>query len=108
MSDGIDFNQLLQQAQAMQEQLTEAQQEQAKQQVTGSAGGGKVTVVMTGDGQVHKVTIAPDVVDPEDVELLEELVVAALRDAANQVAELQESAMDGFDLGGLDGLLGGE
>ncbi len=108
MTDGLDFNALLQQAQAMQEQLAAAQEEQATQEVAGTAGGGKVTITMTGDGQVRNVAIAPDVVDPDDVELLEELVLAAIRDASNQVADLQEQAMGGLDLGGLGDLMGGE
>ncbi len=108
MTDGLDFNALLQQAQAMQEQLTAAQEQQATQEVAGTSGGGKVTIKMTGDGQVRDVSIAPDVVDPDDVELLEELILAAIRDASNQVADLQEQAMGGLDIGDLGGLLGGE
>jgi hypothetical protein len=108
---GFDLNNLLQQAQAMQQQVAEAQEEQARQIVTGSAGGGKVTVEATGDGEYRKVVIAPDVVDPDDVEMLEELVLAAVRDAANQLADLQASAFGNIEmpgLGGLGGLLGGQ
>lgn len=107
---GLDFGALLQQAQAMQEQMAAAQEQQAATIVTGTAGGNKVSVEMTGGGQFVSVSIAPDVVDPTDVELLEELVLAALHNATTQVAELQESAMGQIDMGGLDlgGLLGGE
>ncbi len=108
---GFDLNNLVEQAQAMQQQMLAAQEEQAQQVVTGSAGGGKVTIEATGDGNFHSVSIAPDAVDPDDVELLEELVLAALRDVTNQVAELQNSALGGLDLpdlGGLGGLLGGD
>ncbi len=104
---GLDLGALLQQAQAMQEQMVAAQEQQAAQVVTGTAGGGKVSVQMTGGGEFVSVTIAPDVVDPDDVELLEELVLAALHNATGQVAELQQQSMSGFDLGGLGGLLGG-
>ncbi|MEZ5377039.1 MAG: YbaB/EbfC family nucleoid-associated protein [Acidimicrobiales bacterium] len=106
---GLDFGALLQQAQAMQEQMVAAQEAQAAQVVTGTAGGGKVSIEMTGGGQFVSVSIAPDVVDPDDVELLEELVLAALHNATSQVADLQQEAMGGIDLGGLDlgGLLGG-
>lgn len=106
---GLDFGALLQQAQAMQEQMVAAQEAQASQVVTGTAGGGKVSIEMTGAGQFVGVSIAPDVVDPSDVELLEDLVLAALHNATAQVAELQEQAMGGIDMGGLDlgGLLGG-
>ncbi len=112
---GLDLGALMQQAQELQQQMAEAQERQASQVVTGSAGGGKVTVEMTGGGEFRNVTIAPEAVDPDDVELLEELVLAALRDASAQVAEAAEQAMGGVDLpdlgglgGGLGGLLGGE
>ncbi len=110
MSDpgGLDFNDLLQQAQAMQEQMMAAQEAQAMQTVAGRAGGGKVIIEMTGAGEFRSVTIAPDVVDPADVELLEDLVLAALRDAGAQVIELQQQGLGGLDLGGLGGLLGGQ
>ncbi|MEL6982592.1 MAG: YbaB/EbfC family nucleoid-associated protein, partial [Actinomycetota bacterium] len=108
---GFDLGALVQQAQELQQQMAEAQERQAAQVVTGSAGGGKVTVEMTGGGEFRNVTIAPEAVDPDDVELLEELVLAALRDASAQVASAQEEAMgdvDLPDLGALGGLLGGE
>lgn len=106
---GFDLGALVEQAQAMQEQVMAAQEQQASQVITGSAGGGKVTVEMTGGGEYRNVTIDPDAVDPDDVELLEELVLAALRDAGTQIAEIQESAMGEIglpDMGGLGGLLG--
>jgi len=111
---GFDLGSLVEQAQAMQQQMAEAQQRQAAQVVTGSAGGGKVAIEVTGGGEYRKVTIAPDAVDPDDVELLEELVLAALHDATARLAELQDEAMGGVQLpdlgslGGLGGLLGGE
>lgn len=107
---GFDLNNLVEQAQAMQNQMMAAQEEQARQTIVGSAGGGKVTVEMTGGGEYQKVTIAPDAVDPKDVELLEELVLAAIRDASAQMAELQNKTMGNIglpDIGGLGGLLGG-
>ena len=107
---GFDLGALVEQAQAMQEQVMAAQEQQASQIVTGTAGGGKVTVEVTGGGEYRNVTISPDAVDPDDVELLEELVLAALRDAASQIAELQESAMSDIglpDMGGLGDILGG-
>ena len=112
MTDGgFDLGSLLEQAQAMQQQMAEAQEQQAAQMLTGSAGGGKVTVEVTGAGEFRKVSISPDAVDPEDVELLEELVLAALHDASTQIAELQEQAMGGMDIpdmGSLGGMLGGD
>ena len=104
---GFDLSALLEQAQAMQEQMSVAQEEQAQQEVTGTAASGRVAVTMTGAGEFRSVKIAPDVVDPDDVEMLEDLVLAALRDAAGQVMELQQNAMGDLDLGGLEGGLGG-
>ena len=63
----------------MQQQMAEAQEQQAAQVITGSAGGGKVTVEVTGAGEYRKVSISPDAVDADDVELLEELVEEAGR-----------------------------
>lgn len=106
---GLDIGSLMAQAQAMQQQVMAAQEQQATQTVTGSAGGGKVMVEATGGGEFRKVTIHSDAVDPDDIELLEELVLAALRDATNQIAELQEDSMGAIgmpDLGSLGGMLG--
>jgi len=77
-----------------------AQVEAASRTVEGSAGGGVVRVTMTGGGEVTGVTLAPEVVDPSDIEMLQDLILAALRDANVQVVELQREAMGSF--GGLD------
>ncbi|HEY4017878.1 MAG TPA: YbaB/EbfC family nucleoid-associated protein [Pseudonocardiaceae bacterium] len=99
------MQQILQQAQQMQQQLMSAQQELADAEVTGSAGGGLVTAVMSGGGELKSVTIDPKVVDPDDVETLADLVVAAVRDANTQVSELASQKM-GPLAGGLGGGLG--
>lgn len=107
---GLDLGALISQAQAMQEQMEAAQEAQATVEVSGSAGGGKVEVTMTGAGAFLGVSIDPEVVDPQDVEILEDLVLAALRDAGAKVMELQTEAMGDVgmpDLGALGGLLGG-
>ena len=90
MSSGSppDLSALLQQAQQMQQQLVAAQQELAQTEVTGSAGGGLVTVTMTGSGDLTALTIAPAAVDPDDVETLQDLIIAAVRDAKRAVEEL--------------------
>ena len=106
MTDLPDMNDLFRQAMAMQEQLMAAQQEAAEQTVIGSAGGGLVRVVMTGSGDPTEVHIAPDATDPDDPDLLEDLVLVALRDAIDQVRALQASTRGGLDLGGLAGLGG--
>ena len=98
-----NMQQLMKQAQKMQQQLMEAQSKLAETEVTGTAGGGLVTAVVTGSGDVVSLKIDPEAVDPEDVESLEDLVVAAIRDAAKNAAELQQTTM-GPLAGGLGGL----
>ena len=94
---------LLKQAQQMQQQLVAAQQELSHAEVTGTAGGGLVTATMTGDGELTALTIAPAAVDPDDLETLQDLVVAAVRDANRAVGELASEKM-GPVTGGLGGL----
>ena len=101
-----DMGDLLKQAQKMQEQLMEAQATAAEQVVEGQAGGGVVKVTVTGGMEFRSVTIAPDAVDPDDVAMLEDLVLAAIHDAVAKVNDLSQQAMGGLDLGGLGGLLG--
>jgi len=81
-----------------------AQQEAAEREVEGVAGGGVVRIRATGTGQVLGVTIAPEVVDPDDVAMLEDLVLAALHDVNAQLAELQKAALG--PLSGLGDLFG--
>lgn len=98
-----DLGGLMEQAQAM---LAGAQ-EAAAEIVEGSSGGGMVKIEVDGNFTVHSVSIDPSVVDPDDVEMLNDLVLAALRDASSQLQDSQSDAMGGMDLGGLGGLLGG-
>jgi nucleoid-associated protein EbfC len=87
-----------------------AQADAVNQTVEGSAGGGVVKVEMTGGGDVTNLVISPEVVDPGDVEMLQDLILAALRDANTKAAALQQKALGafgGFDLGSLGGALGG-
>jgi nucleoid-associated protein EbfC len=99
------MQQLLQQAQKMQQQLAAAQAELAEAEVTGTAGGGLVSATMTGSGELTAVTISPEAVDPDDVETLQDLVVAAVRDASRAANELAASTM-GPVTGGFGGGLG--
>lgn len=92
---------LLEQAQ----QMMAAQAEAAEREVEGAAGGGMVRIRATGTGQVLGVTISPEVVDPGDVAMLEDLVLAALHDVNAQLAEIQRQAMGA--LGGLGDVFGG-
>jgi DNA-binding YbaB/EbfC family protein len=103
-----NMQQILQQAQQMQQQLVNAQQELAAAEVTGTVGGGLVTATVTGAGELKSLSIDPKVVDPDDVETLSDLVVAAVRDANNNAQALAAQKMGplagglgGFDLGGL-------
>ena len=97
---GFDLSQLLAQAQDMQQQLLEAQATAAAQVVEGQAGGGAVRITVTGGLDFQDVTIAPAAVDPADVDMLQDLVLAALHDAIAKVNALNQEAM-----GGLGGLL---
>jgi DNA-binding YbaB/EbfC family protein len=99
------MQQLMKQAQKMQQDLLAAQAELAEREVQGSAGGGMVTATMTGDGALVALTIDPKAVDPADVETLQDLVVAAVRDASRAVSELTEATM-GPLTSGLGGGLG--
>ena len=97
-----DLAQLMKQAQQMQQQMVAAQEELARAEVTGTAGGGLVTATMTGSGELTALTIAPAAVDPDDLETLQDLVVAAVRDAKRASDELAAATM-----GPLAGGLGG-
>jgi nucleoid-associated protein EbfC len=97
-----NINKMLEQAQAMLAQQQEAQEKLKSETVEATAGGGMVRVVLTGDMRVQDLTIDPDAVDPEDVEMLQDLVVAALNEALRSAEELQQKAMGGAEGGGFD------
>ncbi len=101
-----NMNDLLKQAQQMQAQLAEAQAAAAEKLVEGQSGGGVVKVAVTGGMEFRSVTIDPAAVDPDDVEMLQDLVLAAIRDAVDKASQITQQAMGGLDLGGLGGLLG--
>ena len=102
MSQPPNLNKMLEQAQAMLAQQQEAQEKLKSERVEATAGGGMVTVVLSGDMRVQELTIDPDAVDPEDVEMLQDLVVAALNEALRSAEELQQKAMGGAEMGGFD------
>ena len=99
-----NMNQMLKQVQKMQADMMKAQEALASETVEASAGGGMVTVTITGDLVLKDVVIDPDAVDPEDVELLQDMVLAAVNEAIRQAQELAANRMGGLT-GGLD--LGG-
>ena len=91
---GGNMQQILKQAQKMQADMQRAQEELKNSEVTGSAAGGMVEITMTGDKEVTAVKIKPEAVDPGDIEMLEDLIVASFNDAVKKVDELQEELMD--------------
>ena len=99
-------NPMLKQLQQLQNQLEQAQEDLGSELVTASVGGGTVTVVMNGHQEIQSVKIAPEVVDPEDVEMLEDLIVAAVKEASAKVKAITESKMGGMTSGlGIPGLM---
>jgi DNA-binding YbaB/EbfC family protein len=102
-----DMRQLMAQAQKMQEQLAAAQQELAARTFEGSAGGGMVVATVTGGQELVEIVISPEVVDPDDVEMLQDLVVAAVRQAMETAGAAASEQLGGLTGGlGLGGLLG--
>ena len=97
-----NMQQLLKQAQKMQEDMLAAQESLKDETVEAASGGGMVTVQVTGDLAVKSITIDPEAVDPEDVELLQDMVLAAVNEALRSAQELAASKMGGI-AGGLGG-----
>jgi nucleoid-associated protein EbfC len=100
---GMDFNKMMQQVQEMQSQMQQAQEELKNETVEATAGGGMVKVVATGGGEIKEITIDPKAIDPDDPELLADMVVAAVNEALRSSQSLMESKL-GPALGGLQGL----
>lgn len=100
----MDMNKLMEQAQQMQRQMESAQGELAKEQVEASAGGGMVTVTATGTGTINKVSIDPEAVDPDDIELLEDMVLAAVNEAHRMASDLANQRMGSLMPGAPGGL----
>ena len=99
------MNTVIKQAQMMQEEMNRVQSELEEKTVEASAGGGKVTVVMKGTKEIVSIKIAPEIIDPEDAEMLEDLVTVAVNDAIRQVEAMMEEGMStitgGFNIPGL-------
>ncbi|HIW05282.1 MAG TPA: YbaB/EbfC family nucleoid-associated protein [Firmicutes bacterium] len=90
---GMNMQALMKQAQQMQEQLKKAQEELKASEFVGSAGGGMVKVTVSGAKEVLAVSINPQAIDPDDIEMLEDLVTAAVNDALNKAAEKERELM---------------
>ncbi|HHW30900.1 MAG TPA: YbaB/EbfC family nucleoid-associated protein [Clostridiaceae bacterium] len=102
---GGNINQLMKQAQKMQKDMARLQEELENKTVEVTAGGGAVTVVATGKKEIKEIAIKPEVVDPEDVEMLQDLILAAVNEALRKADELANSEMSKIT-GGLGNLPG--
>src|SRR6266704_2287438 len=99
----MDMNKMLKQVQQMQAEMAKAQEELAKQTVEASAGGGMVTVKATGALEITEIRIAPEAIDPDDPELLADMVLAAVNEALRSAQQLVETKLGGA-MGGMQGL----
>jgi DNA-binding YbaB/EbfC family protein len=99
---------MLAELQKVQEEMTRTQDALAQERLTATAGGGAITVTITGDQRIERVEIDPDLLDPEEGDLLQEMLVAAFNQALEQAKELAATRMggvtSGLDLPGLDGM----
>jgi nucleoid-associated protein EbfC len=101
---GMDMNKLMQQVGQMQEQMQQAQDELAKETVEATAGGGMITVVANGAGEIKQIKIDPKAIDPNDPEMLEDMILAAVNEAVRSAQSLMESKLGGLAGGALGGL----
>ena len=93
MGGGMNMNQLMKQAQKMQQEMAQMQEELASKTLEVSSGGGAVKVTVSGEKKIIDLTISPDVVDPDDVEMLQDLVMSAVNEALRQIEESANSQM---------------
>ena len=88
-----NMNQMIKQAQKMQDQITELQEDIEARDFTATAGGGAVEVVITGKKTIKSLTLKPEVVDPEDIDMLQDLIISAVNEAVNNVETTTENEM---------------
>ena len=100
---GINMNALMQQAKKMQEQMQKAQEELENAEIVGKAGGEMVVVTMNGKKEIKSIKLDKTAVDPDDVEMLEDLIIVAINDASQKAEELSKDKMG--PMGGLGGLM---
>lgn len=91
-----NMNQMMKQVKKMQEQMMKAQEELVNKSVEGSAGGGVVTVIANGHKKIENIVIKPEAVDPEDIEMLQDLILTAVNDALSKVDEIANNDMGKF------------
>ncbi len=101
-----NMNNIMKQAQKMQAEMMAAQEELAQKEYSATAGGGMVKATVTGENMLKAISINPEALDPEDVEMLEDMILAAVNDALNQASEESEERM-GSLTGGMGALTGG-
>ncbi|MCI8327810.1 MAG: YbaB/EbfC family nucleoid-associated protein [Lachnospiraceae bacterium] len=101
-----NMNNIMKQAQKMQKQMEEATKELQEKEVTSTAGGGVVEVTVSGKKEITKIKIDPEAVDPDDVEMLEDLIMAATNEALREIDEISTQSMSKIT-GGLGGMGGG-
>lgn len=105
---GMNMGALMKQAQKMQKQMEETQATLAEQVIETTSGGGAVKILITGKKEIKEIKINPDVLDPDDVEMLEDLILTAVNEAIRQAEEISNNAMSritGGNLGGMGGML---
>ena len=100
---GMNMNALMQQAKKMQEQMQKAQEELENAEIVGKAGGEMVVVIMNGKKEIKSIKLDKTAVDPDDVEMLEDLIIVAINDASQKAEELSKDKMG--PMGGLGGLM---
>jgi DNA-binding YbaB/EbfC family protein len=100
----MDMNKMLEQVQQMQAQMQKAQEELKNETVQATAGGGMVTVTATGGGEIREIKIDPKAIDPDDPEMLEDMILAAVNEAIRSAHSLAEAKLGGLAGGALGGL----
>ncbi len=93
---GFNMQQLMKQAQKMQEQMENAKKELQESEFEAQSGGGMVKVVMTGDKKLKSINLKPEIVDPEDIEMLQDLIIAAINDAVAQIEKVENDKNPGL------------
>lgn len=98
---GMNLNNLMKQAKKMQEDVQKSQEELATKEFEATAGGGAIQVKVSGDKQIKEIKIKPEVVDPEDVEMLEDLILTCINEALRKVDSAQADQLGKFNIPGL-------
>ncbi len=98
---GMNFNQLMKEAKKMQSDMEKSQEELTAKEFDSSAGGGAVSVVVTGDKKIKSIKLQKDVVDPEDTEMLEDLILTCVNEALRKVDEAQAQSLGKYNIPGL-------